>query len=109
MNTRQENKLSMYVSVQSLLEGNNNIWQTLPAFGSAFTAFKGSIQRINSLEQSRQVGTKGVTAAKQAARQAMGVNGVDRGRRRARVCVGEQRSAVAGERGCFVQRYSAGT
>jgi hypothetical protein len=71
MNTRQENKLSMYVSVQSLLEGNQTVWQTLPAFGSAFTAFKGSIQRINSLEQSRQTGTRGVTAAKQAAREGM--------------------------------------
>lgn len=61
----------MYRSVETVLDENQNIWQVLVAFVAAVAAFKSSIQTINSLEESRNGGTKGVTASKQAKRDAM--------------------------------------
>ena len=61
----------MYVAVQVVLEQNQNIWQAVPAFGTAFTGFKNNITNINTLEQARNGSTRGMTADKQAARDAM--------------------------------------
>lgn len=71
MDARKENKLSSYKAVETVLDENQNIWQGLVAFVAAVAAFKTSIQTINGLEQSRNGGTKGVTASKQAKRDAM--------------------------------------
>jgi len=71
MNATQENKLSMYLAVQVVLEQNQDIWQAVPAFGTAFTGFKSGINNINTLVRARNASTKGVTADKQAARDAM--------------------------------------
>jgi hypothetical protein len=68
-----ENKLSMYVSVNSNLDQFQNVWQGVPAFVTAVAALRTRIDAINSLEQSRNGGSKGATTMKQAARQAMAI------------------------------------
>lgn len=68
MRANLENKLSTYLTVQAVIDKNQSRWQSLTAFVTAYGKFKASIQTINSLSQSLNGGTKGVTANKRLVR-----------------------------------------
>ena len=67
MNNYQENKLSMYFAVQKVCADNNSVWNGLPAFVSAFTAFEDVIQGIQDQRVIQEMDTKGVTLDKGSA------------------------------------------
>jgi hypothetical protein len=58
----------MFLTVQAVLDQNQSLWQSLVAFVAAYGKFKTSVQTINSLSQSLNGGTKGVTANKRLVR-----------------------------------------
>ena len=67
MTDNQENKLSMGLVVQNVVNSNNPIWSGLPAFVSAFNDFEGIIVEILSNRVVQEADTKGVTLDKQQA------------------------------------------
>lgn len=67
MKNSQENKLSMYFAVQKVCADNNSVWNGLPAFVSAFTAFEDIIQGIQDQRVIQEMDTKGVTLDKGSA------------------------------------------
>ncbi len=67
MTDNQENKLSMGLVVQNVVNSNNVIWSGLPAFVSAFNDFEGIIVEILSNRVVQEADTKGVTLDKQQA------------------------------------------
>ena len=46
MNTKQENKLAMYLAVKAVLDSNNSVWQSLQAFADGYTDFSGHVTQI---------------------------------------------------------------
>ena len=71
MNTKQLNKLTMYLAVEGICDANNTAWQTLQAFADAYTDLKSHVANIQTFSQSQTQDNSGVTQDKQAARQAM--------------------------------------
>jgi hypothetical protein len=71
MNTKQLNKLTMYLAVEGICDGNNNIWQTLQSFADAYTDLKTHVTNIQTFAQSQSQNNTGIAVAKQAARMAM--------------------------------------
>jgi len=67
MKNSQENKLSMYFAVQKVCSDNNGVWNGLPAFVSAFSAFEDVIQGIQDQRVIQEKDTKGVTQDKGSA------------------------------------------
>jgi len=67
MTDAQENKLSMGLVVQRVVNDNNSIWSGLPAFVRAFSDFEGIITDINDNRVLQEKDTKGVTLDKQDA------------------------------------------
>ncbi|MEP6685555.1 MAG: hypothetical protein ABJB22_02155 [Verrucomicrobiota bacterium] len=64
MNDLQENKLSMYRTVQTVLNNNQAEFSDVAALGTQQTAFSDSIGMIDSLGQAQQSDTSGVTIDK---------------------------------------------
>jgi hypothetical protein len=71
MNTKQLNKLTMYLAVEGICDANPTAWQTVPAFADAYTDLKTRVTNIQTFSQSQTQNTSGIAMDKQAARQAM--------------------------------------
>jgi hypothetical protein len=71
MNADRENELSMQIAVSQVMEDNKASYQTIPAIGAAVADLNDGIEAINTQEELRSSGTKGVTAVKRTAREAM--------------------------------------
>ena len=71
MKANQENKRSMYGTVGVILDENKSVWETLPAFVTAVDELSSGIETIDSLAQSRNGKTTGLTRDKQTTRDAM--------------------------------------
>ncbi len=71
MNTKQLNKLTMYLAVEGICDGTPTAWQSLQAFANAYTDLKLHVTNIQTFSQSQAQDTSGVAQDKQAARQAM--------------------------------------
>ena len=64
MNDRQENKLTMYRAVETLLDNNAAKTGPIAALSTAITNFKNLIGEIETAEQEKQTATTGKTASK---------------------------------------------
>ena len=64
MNDRLENKLTMYRSVETLLDNNAAKTGTIPALSTSITNFKNVLTEIDNAEQERISATPGKTATK---------------------------------------------
>jgi hypothetical protein len=64
MNDRQENKLTMYRAVETLLDNNAAKTGPITALATAITNFKNLIGEIDTAEQEKQTATTGKTASK---------------------------------------------
>jgi len=67
MTDEQENKLSMGLAVQKVVNQNNGIWSGLPAFVTAFGDYETIIQDIQSNRVVQEMDTRGVTLDKAGA------------------------------------------
>ncbi len=65
MNNRQEDKLSMFISVDDVWESNKDIWVNTPASVRAFDKFKKIISEIVTQQEIQKGKTTGVTENKQ--------------------------------------------
>jgi hypothetical protein len=65
MNNRQEDKLSMFLTVDDVCESNKNIWSKTPAFVRAFNKFKEIISKILTQQEIQKGKTTGITENKQ--------------------------------------------
>lgn len=70
MTDKQENKLSMYLALRTVLDNNNAAWVALVAYGNAVTAFKAKIDSIQAARQVQEGATTGVTIDKTEAKMA---------------------------------------
>ena len=77
MNAHQENKLSMYLTVQTVCGHNQTTWQTLPAFAAAYADFGTYIASLQTLAQNQTVDSTGLSADKTQFRRAMAVAAVE--------------------------------
>ena len=71
MTKRQENKLSMYLTVQDTLALHQATWQAKPAFVEAKAAFDGALDDIDNLVQQQEATSTGATSQKQIRRVTM--------------------------------------
>jgi hypothetical protein len=71
MNTKQLNKLTMYLAVEGICDASTTAWQPIQAFADAYTDFKGHVTNIQTFAQSQTQDNSGIAQDKQAARQAM--------------------------------------
>jgi len=77
MNAKKENKLSMYLVVQSVLDRNKPTWQTLPAYADGCTEFGQRVANIQTLAQAQAVDTTGLAADKLQLRKVMAAQAVE--------------------------------
>jgi flagellar hook-associated protein FlgK len=63
MNTKQQNKLAMYVAVKSVFDANNSVWQSLQAFADGYTDFTSHVTRIQTLELPQVTDSTGIAQA----------------------------------------------
>jgi hypothetical protein len=73
MNTKQENKLSMYLTVRTVCDRNITTIATLQAFGDAYTEFGTRVTNIQTLAQTQSVDSTGLAADKDTQRRGMAV------------------------------------
>ena len=71
MNTKQLNKLTMYLAVEGICDASATVWQTLQAFADAYTDLKTRVNNIQMFAQNQVLDTSGISQDKQAARAAM--------------------------------------
>ena len=71
MNAKLENKLSMYLAVQLVLDRNKTTWQGLTALADAVTEFNQHVANIPPLAQTQSTPSAGITADKAQLRAAM--------------------------------------
>jgi hypothetical protein len=71
MNTKQLNKLTMYLAVEGICDANPSVWQILQAFADAYADLKARVADIQTFAQSQTQNHTGIAADKQVARQAM--------------------------------------
>jgi len=71
MNAKLENKLSMYLAVQLVLDRNKTTWQGLTALADAVTEFNQHVTNIPPLAQTQTATSTGITADKAQLRAAM--------------------------------------
>jgi len=64
MTDGQENKLSMALAVQTVVNNNNSVWNGLPAYVTAFGDLETVIGNIQSIRVNQEKDTKGVTKDK---------------------------------------------
>ena len=65
MTDKQENKRSMYLTVEKVCNDNNNIWNTMPAFVETFTDFQTILADIDAQARIQEGKTTGITQNKQ--------------------------------------------
>src|ERR1017187_6198604 len=68
MNTKQQNKLAMYLPVKAVLDSNNSVWQSLQAFADGYTDFTSHVTRIQTLELSQVTDSTGIAQDKKASK-----------------------------------------
>lgn len=68
MNTKQENKFSMYLLVKTLLNTFNAVWAGIPGFVLAAGEFFGKIGEIDNAVQVQETSVKGYTQNKKKAK-----------------------------------------
>ena len=71
MNTKQQNKLAMYLATKSVLDSNNSVWQSLPAFADGYADFTSHVTQIQTLELSQVTDSTGIAQDKKASKAAM--------------------------------------
>jgi hypothetical protein len=71
MNSRQQNKLAMYLAVKAVCDANNSVWQKLPAFADGYADFITHLNNIQRPPQSQKVATNGTAPDKAQAQQIM--------------------------------------
>ncbi len=71
MTDRQENKLSMYLALLTVLGEHSAVWQTIPAFAAAKADFEAAAGEIQSLAQDQETLSAGATAQKRTLRLAL--------------------------------------
>lgn len=71
MTDRQEDKLTMYYTVEAACDKHTAAWQTLPAFVTHHTAFTAEVAAIAEEADNQRAGGTGATRDKSIARQAM--------------------------------------
>ncbi len=71
MNTKQTNKLTMYLAVEGICDGTPTAWQPIPAFADAYTDLKTRVNNIQTFAQNQEQDISGIAQDKQAARQTM--------------------------------------
>jgi hypothetical protein len=81
MTTKQENKLSMYLPVESYCDANATITANLPNFSTNLTAFKSAIASIKSISEVQKVDRSGATMSKSNARNQLIVIAADNARK----------------------------
>ena len=64
MNINQENKLSMYITVQKVTNYHKQTWENLPAFVNIFDNFQKKIQEIRDTRLVQEGQITGVTKDK---------------------------------------------
>jgi len=64
MNDVQENKLSMYLAVESVVNTNNPVWSGVPAFASAVGAFALKLEGIVGVVERQETAITGVRSDK---------------------------------------------
>jgi hypothetical protein len=69
MNKRQENSLSMFDAVLKVCAENQSIWQGVPAYVTAFNAFKTKLDNLKAASQLQIVNTKNKTILKNEAKE----------------------------------------
>ena len=65
MTDRQENKMSMYLAIQSVCNINNMVWSEFVAFVKSFGDFVGIVTQIMETRLIQEGKTTGVTENKQ--------------------------------------------
>lgn len=69
MTDNQENKLSMYEAVNTVMDNNSTIWSTMAATSDISTKVKSIITDIQNLRQIQVLDTKGITVNKATIRE----------------------------------------
>jgi hypothetical protein len=64
MNTKKENRLSMYLVLRDYLDKNSSITATLPNFAGFNTAFNDGIVKIHEIREIQEVDKRGLAIAK---------------------------------------------
>ena len=77
MTSRLESKLDMYRAIQNYCDNNMPIVSTVPAFATAFTAFKADVAAIIASAQQEDQVTKGITTDKQVNKKTLAQLGAD--------------------------------
>jgi hypothetical protein len=71
MRTKQLNKLTMYLAVKGICDGNPTVWQAVQAFADAYADFETHVVNIQTYAQNQEQDTSGITQDKHAARGTM--------------------------------------
>jgi hypothetical protein len=71
MNDQQENKVSMYLAVEQVVDENNAVWTGTVAFANAYSAFKNELDAIREKVDVQETITTGIRADKIGAQDAM--------------------------------------
>ena len=77
MTSRLESKLDMYRAIQNYCDNNMPIVSTVPAFATAFTAFKANVAAIIANAQQEEQVIKGITTDKQVGKKTLAQLGAD--------------------------------
>ena len=65
MTSDQENKLTMYLTVEKDCDANEDIWSNMPGFVDTFGRFKNLISEIKTQQEIQKGKTTGITKSKQ--------------------------------------------
>ncbi len=79
MTSRLESKLGMYRTTQTYCDNNMPIVNTVPAFATAFTAFKANVTALIANAQQEDQVTKGIATDKQVGKKSLAQLGTDVG------------------------------
>ncbi len=71
MNDRQRAKLNMYIVVRDFLQANQSVWNNIPKFVQAVSAFLAELTKLEGLSQAQAQPSTGVTADKAQLQRAM--------------------------------------
>ncbi|HRH50388.1 MAG TPA: carboxypeptidase regulatory-like domain-containing protein [Panacibacter sp.] len=77
MNAKLESKLDMYRATQTYCDNNMPIVSTVPAFATAFTAFKANVTALIANAQQEDQVTKGITTDKKVSKKTLAQLGAD--------------------------------
>ena len=71
MNRRQTNKVTMYKTVDGVLDQNNAVWNGMAPFAAAVVEFKGKLAAIDASAQKQETSMHGAAGDKNDARDAL--------------------------------------